>query len=325
MTSALLATAFVLGLRHGVDWDHIAAIGDLSGSTHERRRGFYLSFLYAIGHAAVVFVLGAGAVVAGAAIPDSFDRAMSYLVGVSLVVLGVWVVVSLLRQGRDFRLRSRWMLMLSGSFAGLRRVRNRSGRREIRVEHEHEHEHEQVVPEAHVERAAHDHAHIVLESDDELMIDAADLAMLAAAGSGAARPTVDDRSSGRWFERRFHSHVHRHELALPDTAAAGYGPGSAAGVGMLHGVGVESPTQMAVFVASTSVSSRSAGLVLLAVWVAGLVVANSVLAAVMGAGLLSAERHFRVYATIAVVVALMSVALGLSYLGIGPSLPSIEI
>ena len=53
MTTGLLATSFALGLRHGFDWDHIAAIADLNSTADERRRGFALSLYYALGHAVV--------------------------------------------------------------------------------------------------------------------------------------------------------------------------------------------------------------------------------------------------------------------------------
>ena len=73
-------------------------------------------------------------------------------------------------------------------------------------------------------------------------------------------------------------------LALPSAASARYGNGTAAGIGVLHGVGIESPTQIAVFVASTSVVGAAGGVGLLVAWIVGLVVANSVLAVLAGAG-----------------------------------------
>ncbi len=44
---------------------------------------------------------------------------MEKIVGATLVALGVYVVVSLVRNGRNFRMRSRWMFI----FAGVRRLR----------------------------------------------------------------------------------------------------------------------------------------------------------------------------------------------------------
>ena len=79
---------------------------------------------------------------------------------------------------------------------------------------------------------------------------------------------------------------------------------------MLHGVGIESPTQIAIFVASTAAVGAGFGLMLLGTWVLGLIVANAFLAAIAGAGLLNAERSFPVYATLAVVLSVASIVLG---------------
>ena len=94
---------------------------------------------------------------------------------------------------------------------------------------------------------------------------------------------------------------------------------------MLHGVGVESPTQIAVFVASTSIGGKGVGLLLLLGWVVGLIIANSGLALLAGAGLLKAEQNFRIYATLAVVVAVLSIAMGTLFLFDLEVLPAIEL
>jgi hypothetical protein len=307
MTAALLFTAFTLGLRHGVDWDHIAAVTDLSGTAESRRRGLFLSFLYAVGHGAVVFVLGVAAIAFGATIPDGVDAWMGAVVGATLIALGCWVLVGLVRHGRDFRLRSRWMLMLNGTFAGLRHVKERAGHRRIEVEHAHTHTH---VDGGHESLTAHDHSHV-----DARAVAETEVEVLAANTTGA-----DSGTSDSWFTRRTrhwprttsgqHSHRHRHELAVPETADARYLPGTATGIGMLHGVGVESPTQIAVFVVSTAAVGRSAGLLLLILWIVGLVMANMGLAVLAGFGLLHAERNFHVYAVVAVMVAVTSIVMG---------------
>jgi hypothetical protein len=168
----LLTTALRLGIRHSIDWDHIAAITDITSTSAaadaaetghqaehqagarghaqggegelrahgpedrpqvaeararlatEQRRAIGLGSLYARGHAMVVAILGLLALSLGALLPDWIDPVMSRVVGLTLVVLGVWVFVSLyefLRFGREFRLRSRWMLV----FDGLRLLRRR--------------------------------------------------------------------------------------------------------------------------------------------------------------------------------------------------------
>ena len=189
------------------------------------------------------------------------------------------------------------MLVLDGTFAGLRRVRRGWAGRRITVEHDHPHEH---VGEGHESAAAHDHAHDYAHAlaDEPVPV-----------GAGRRSPEW----SG-WRNSLRHSHRHTHDLHLPESAGVSYGHGTAAGIGMLHGIGVESPTQIAVFVASTSVGGVGFGLTLLAAWIGGLLGANAGLALLAGAGVFRAERSFAVYATVAVVIGLSSIALGTLYL-----------
>ena len=97
---------------------------------------------------------------------------------------------------------------------------------------------------------------------------------------------------------------------MPDEAFVGYGRAGAAGIGMLHGIGVESPTQIALFVAASSTGGRTAGFVLLGAWVLGLVLANAVIAALSAWGILHAERSRTIYLIVAVIVATSSLLLG---------------
>ena len=307
MTIGLLLTSLTLGLRHGIDWDHIAAIADLSSTAETRRRGFGLSLLYAVGHGAVVFALGAAAILAGAAIPHSVDAWMGRVVGLTLVALGVWILVELARKGRSFRLRSRWILIINGTFAGLRRVRASRSHRHVTVDHDHAHDHVTHQGETHASTIAHDHAHVTKSGEVAEVVEYAELS----SGTAPCRPESPTEMLAERADR--HTHRHSHRLALPDDPAARYGSGTATGIGMLHGVGVESPTQIALFVASTSVAGTNVGLLLLLGWITGLILANSALALLAGFGLLHAERNFGIYATLAVVVGVMSIAMGAAF------------
>ena len=258
----LLATAFGFGLRHGIDWDHLAAIADITSAQSDRRRSMAMATLYALGHAAVVFVLGVAAIVAGDRLPDGIDAAMGRVVGATLVVLGVYVFYSLARHGRDFRLRSRWTLL----FAGIRRLRARA----VVVEHDHPHDDTHHGP----ERRA-----------------------MAAAG----RVQVA------------HRHAHRHIGTLPDDPFDGYGARTALGIGALHGIGAETPTQVVLFVTAAGVAGAAGGVAMLVAFVVGLVVTNTAIAVASTFGFLHAERHWRIYVAVAVFTGAASLALGLLF------------
>src|SRR5438874_9834906 len=83
----LLLSAFLFGFRHGIDWDHIAAITDITSSQDSHRTSLLFGTLYALGHATVVFALGVGAIVIGDELPNSVDTVMTRVVGVTLLVL----------------------------------------------------------------------------------------------------------------------------------------------------------------------------------------------------------------------------------------------
>ena len=119
---ALVATGVGLGLRHGIDWDHIAAISDVTGTQKSRIRAFVMGSLYALGHAAVVIVLGVLAIVLGARLPDWADGYMETLVGLTLVGLAIWIFWSLWQARNSgakggLVLKSRWMLVFDGARA----------------------------------------------------------------------------------------------------------------------------------------------------------------------------------------------------------------
>ena len=275
--AGLVATAFTFGLRHGVDWDHIAAITDITGTQENPRRSMGLATLYAGGHGLVVLVLGVVAVLAGDLVPAGVDTFMGRVVGVTLVLLGAYVLYSLLRHGRDFRMRSRWMLVFSGAARGVRWARSRTRRHAEEIVHDHEHD--------------ADHGHDDVDPDPRP----------AGAGGGVAT-------------RRRHRHAHAHRGTLPDDPFANYSKKSALGVGMIHGIGAETPTQVLLFLAAARAGGTASGIFLLLVFVAGLLAANTAIALVSTFGFLNATRSFRTYAAVAVVTGVLSTIVGVLFL-----------
>src|SRR6266480_3861559 len=146
------ATTFGFGFRHGIDWDHLAALTDLTSSQSSVRRSMRLATLYALGHSFVVFVLGVVAILFAEELPASVDDVMGRVVGGTLILLGAYVFYGLVRHGRDFRMRSRWMMVFSGVARLRRRVRARHGDVVV-IEHEHPHDHDGAHE--------HDHGHAI--------------------------------------------------------------------------------------------------------------------------------------------------------------------
>src|SRR5207244_4512272 len=81
------------------------------------RRALGLASMYALGHATMVVLLGLAALLFTNLLPEWIDPLMERVVGVTLLVLGVWVFYSLgqyMRGVGEFQLRSRWMIVFAG-------------------------------------------------------------------------------------------------------------------------------------------------------------------------------------------------------------------
>lgn len=269
ITVGLVVAALLLGLRHGIDWDHIVAITDIAATQDSRRRGMFLGTLYVLGHAVVVVALGIAAIALGSTIPNWLDAVMGRLVGITLIVLGTAVAIALVQERGDFRARSRWIIL----FETTRRMIGGIG-----TSHSHDHA---AIAEAH-------HG---------------DTDPASRGGSRIAAPT--------------HRHEHAH------SGDGDYSTVSSVGIGALHGIGAETPTQVIVFLAAATAGGIGAGLAVLLAFVVGLVVANSAITMASAFGLASASKGRRVQLTMGVLTAAMSIVIGgLFLLGIDGVLPA---
>jgi high-affinity nickel permease len=87
-----LLSAAVLGFRHGLDYDHIAAITDISSVQARARDAMRYGLLYVTGHATTVALLGAAAIAFRLSLPPASDRWAERLVGITLLTLGIYVL-----------------------------------------------------------------------------------------------------------------------------------------------------------------------------------------------------------------------------------------
>lgn len=302
LESTAFGAALAFGFRHGFDWDHLAALTDLTGSQTRSRRAMALATLYALGHAAMVVALGTLAIVCAARVPDGLDVAMERVVGASLVGLGGWIVWSTARTRGAPPLRSRWMLLIDALRRGVRRVRGTG--RPVLIEHSHPHDHHAL----HEHR--HDHLGRRLPRDGRRAVDDGGIAAAATVAAPATRlaRAVPARHAGR---EGVHAHVHRHLVASVDDPFVTYGAWSSFGVGLLHGVGAETPTQVLVLATAAHATSTASSLGVLVCFVAGLVAANTLVAAASTFGFRTVLRRPAVLVGLAAVTAAFSLTVGL--------------
>jgi high-affinity nickel-transport protein len=111
----VLLGAAVLGFRHGFDYDHIAAITDISSVQSKARDAMRYGLLYVAGHATTVAVLGTTAVAFRMALPAASDLWAERLVGATLLILGLYVLGTFFRPGtHNHAPRTRITLLVNG-------------------------------------------------------------------------------------------------------------------------------------------------------------------------------------------------------------------
>ena len=103
-----------------------------------------------------------------------------------------------------------------------------------------------------------------------------------------------------------------------------YGRASAFVVGMIHGVGAETPTQLVIFLAAAGAGGQAVGEVVLAAFIVGLLTSNTLITLGSAVGFLKASENWKVYVSVAIVTASFSLIIGsLFLLGKGSILPAI--
>lgn len=236
-----LFSAAVLGFRHGFDYDHIAAISDITSVQSSARRAMRLGLLYALGHAATVAALGSVVIFFQLSLPRGIDRIAERLVGLTLVFLGIYVLGSLFRG--DYVPRSRFALLAN---------------------------------------------------------------------------------SLKWLHWKVKVHWHNHEIPKPKNSNWNYDAKSVFGIGIIHGLGAETPTQLLIFLLAANLGGVTKGFVGLGMFLIGLLAMNTIMTA-SATGLFGfSVRAPRVQYAITAVTAVYSLVVGSIFLwGSSASLPPI--
>ena len=243
-----IGSCALLGLRHGFDYDHLAAISDITAVQRSGRQGVRLGVIYALGHACTVVILGVLVIMLHLSLPVRLDAWAERLIGVTLIVLGILVVANLVRHAKGHAhshqfIQSRWALLINGSRHAVWRVR-----------------------------------------------------------------------------RTF-----RDDLSEPVPFTWNYNGGSVFGIGVMHGLGAETPTQLMLFLLAASLGGTMLGLLGLLAFAVGLVVMNTVMTAALS-GLYGSGLHRPwLYQFLSVAGAVYSLAVGCIFLfGASDQLPPLS-
>ncbi|MBX9690063.1 MAG: hypothetical protein K2X27_25350 [Candidatus Obscuribacterales bacterium] len=106
---------------------------------------------------------------------------------------------------------------------------------------------------------------------------------------------------------------------------AAYGSKTAFCIGIIHGIGAETATQVLMITAVSGAASHSAGISILAVFVLGLLLSNMLVTALLASGFAASRKIQKVYTSVAILTGLSSLLLGGAFLfGAADKLPSPE-
>ena len=306
----LITTALVLGIRHGFDWDHLAAITDVTSTTatadaaeldheatHEHAAEHALAHHHAHGGAgerAAHEPPAVAAAIAGAAeAPHHHDapkprfaaeQRRALLLG-SLYALGHATVVALLGTLALLfgAVLPDWVdnvmgpvvgatLLFLGIWVFVSLYQYLRHGREFR-----------------------------LRSRWMLVFDAA-------------------RHAWRRFQARLHGHEHVDPMEM-----SSYGVRTAYGVGLIHGIGAETGTQVLLIAAIGGASSQGLGFPMMLAFIVGLLIANSIVVVITATGFIASRFRQRLYVVIGVLAGTFSLVVGAIFLlGLDSKLPSIE-
>jgi high-affinity nickel-transport protein len=117
------------------------------------------------------------------------------------------------------------------------------------------------------------------------------------------------RNAWHWLlERLGAGHVHPHVRASDQ-----YGPRTAYAVGLVHGIGAETGTQVLIIATAVGAGTKAMGVAALLFFVLGLLISNSFVTLATAAGFVSSRRRQLVYVGAGVLAATFSLAIGLFF------------
>lgn len=299
----LVATTFAFGLRHGIDWDHIAAITDITSTTASARiaeaahteQHHGLSG-HSHGHGGAMEVRahdsGPGAATLAPAIGVGSGVRRSGLLASqaeairlgTLYALGhAVVVVALGLAALTFStLLPDWLDPLMGRIVGVTLLALG-----LWVMYS-------------IYRYARAGERFRLRSRWMLVFDAV-------------------RYGWRRFQAWFHGHEHVEPLEM-----SSYGARTSFGVGMIHGIGAETGSQALLIAAVGGASGAGLGVPMLLAFVVGLLISNFVIVLISSVGFVSSQARERIYVAFGAVAGVFSLAVGAIFLfGLEAGLPDL--
>jgi hypothetical protein len=85
---SVLLLGFLIGMRHALDADHLAAVAALATSSRSVEHAVKQGVVWGLGHTLTLFLFGSAVVVLDVVLPEPLLQGLELAVGVMLVILG---------------------------------------------------------------------------------------------------------------------------------------------------------------------------------------------------------------------------------------------
>jgi high-affinity nickel permease len=298
--AALLTTALVLGIRHGIDWDHIAAIADITSTTtaadaaeelHAEEHAGPRSHSHSHGGEEELRAHPdeeSAASAARALSRDRYAREQRRAIALgTLYALGHALVVVLLGLAavQVGAVLPDWVDPIMGRLVGLTLLALG------------------VWVFASLYQYARYGREFRLRSRWMALFDGV-------------------RYAWRWVQARLHGHEHVRPLEM-----SSYGSRTAFVVGMIHGIGAETGTQVLIIAAVGGAAGLGLGVPMLIAFVIGLLISNTGIVLLTSTGFATSQLRTRLYLVAGVVAGVFSLLVGFAFLtgseGVLPALDRI--
>lgn len=102
LVSAVLMLGFLLGMRHAIEADHVAAVATLATRSHSFRHAVLQGAVWGLGHTISLFLACSAVLFLDTVVPEQLAQGLEAAVGFMLIILGIDVVRRLLRDRIHF-------------------------------------------------------------------------------------------------------------------------------------------------------------------------------------------------------------------------------
>jgi high-affinity nickel-transport protein len=286
--AGLLATALVLGIRHGIDWDHIAAITDITSTTAAADAGeaaHELEHQHSPGHAhrhggptelqahAGREPEQLGIVASAPRLRLVAEQRHAIFLG-TLYALGHASVVAILGLAALVfgAVLPAWVDPIMGRIVGVTLV----------------------VLGAWVFYSLYQYA----RHGTEFQLRSRWMLVFAWA-----------RQGWRWLQARLHGHAHVEPVEM-----SSYGVRTAFGVGVIHGIGAETGSQVLIIAAVGGAAGLGLGIPMMIAFIVGLLASNTAIIVITATGFVASQLRQRIYVIVGVIAGTFSLVVGSFFL-----------